>query len=90
MFLWTEACNTAVYIQNRCPPRILEDKKLDEAFTSVKPEVSHFRIFGCLIYIHVPVEKRTKLEPSSQKGLFVDSLLSSKAEEYSIESGCKV
>jgi hypothetical protein len=30
-------------------------------------EVGHFCIFGCPIYIHVSVEKRTKLEPSSKK-----------------------
>jgi hypothetical protein len=33
--------------------------------------VSHFLIFGCPVYIHVPIEKRTKLEPSKEKGLFV-------------------
>jgi hypothetical protein len=42
MFLWAEACNTTVYIQNQCPHKILEDKTPEEAFTGVKPEVSHF------------------------------------------------
>jgi hypothetical protein len=28
MFLWARACNTTVYIQNKCPHRILEDKTL--------------------------------------------------------------
>jgi hypothetical protein len=51
----------------------------EEAFTGVKPEVSHFRIFGCPVYIHVPVEKRTKLEPSNRKGLFVGYSETSKA-----------
>jgi hypothetical protein len=37
----------------------------------VKPEVGHFRIFGCPVYIHVPKEKRTKLDPSGRKGTFV-------------------
>jgi hypothetical protein len=37
----------------------------------VKPEVRHFRIFGCPVYIHVPKEKRTKLDPSCKKGTFV-------------------
>jgi hypothetical protein len=36
----------------------------------VKLEMSHFFIFGCLFYIHVPIEKRTKLYPSIRKGLF--------------------
>jgi hypothetical protein len=34
-------------------------------------EVGHFRIFGCLTYSHVPSEKRTKLEPTIEKGIFV-------------------
>jgi hypothetical protein len=37
----------------------------------VKPKIEHLRIFGCLVYIHVPMEKRTKLEPSGHKGIFV-------------------
>jgi hypothetical protein len=45
----------------------------------VKPEVSHFHIFGCPIYIHVLIEKRTKLNPSSRKGLFVGYSETSKA-----------
>jgi hypothetical protein len=40
----------------------------EEDFTRVKPEVEHFRIFGCLVYIHVPKEKRTNLDPSGRKG----------------------
>jgi hypothetical protein len=72
MFLWVEACNTTIYIRNQCPLKISEDKTLEEAFIGVKPEVSHFHIFGCLVYIHVvPIWKRTKLDPSSKKGLFV-------------------
>lgn len=49
----------------------LEDKTEREAFAGMKLEVSHFCIFGCLVYIHILVEKRTKLEPSSRKGLLV-------------------
>jgi hypothetical protein len=45
----------------------------------VKQEVSQFHIFGCLVYIHVPVEKRTKLEASSRNGLFVGYNETSKA-----------
>jgi hypothetical protein len=52
---------------------------LEEAFTRVKPEVGHFRIFGCLVYFHIPKEKRTKLDPSGKKGTFVGYNESSKA-----------
>jgi hypothetical protein len=37
----------------------------------VKPKIGHLRIFGCLVYIHVLVEERMKLEPSEEKGIFM-------------------
>ena len=40
-------------------------------YTSKKPEVIHLKIFGCPIYVHIPKEKRTKLDPSGKKGIFV-------------------
>ena len=79
MFLWAEASMTDVYVENRCPHKILKNMTLEEAFTRVKPEVGHLRIFGCPVYIHVPKDKRTKLEPSSKKGTFVGYSESSKA-----------
>jgi hypothetical protein len=90
MFFWAETCNTTIYIYNRCPHKILEDKTPKEAFIGVKPEVSHFRMFGCLVYIHVPVEKRTKLEPSSRKGLFVGYNETSKAYKVYIPEQRKI
>ena len=48
-------------------------------FFGKKPEVSHLRIFDCPVYIHIPKEKRTKLDPSGKKGIFVGYSESSKA-----------
>ena len=79
MFLWVEACSTMVYVQHRCPNRRLRDMTLEEAFTGEKPEIGHLRIFGCPMYVHVPREKRTKLDPSSRKGIFVGYSESAKA-----------
>ena len=64
MFLWSQASMTVVYIQNRSPHQILEDKTPEEALTRQKTQVGHLRIFGCPIYIHEPKDKRRKLEPS--------------------------
>jgi hypothetical protein len=60
-----------VYIQNKCPHAILKDKTPEEVFLGIKLEVGHLRIFGCPMYIHVPKEKTTKMEPSGKKGVFV-------------------
>jgi hypothetical protein len=77
--LWVEAVSTAVYIQNRCPHKSLEAKTPEEVFTGCKPSVDHLRIFGSPIYIHIPKENRTKLEPSGKKGTFVGYSETSKA-----------
>ena len=46
LFLWEEACNTVVYLQNRSPHRALGHVTPEEAFSRKKPDVGHFRIFG--------------------------------------------
>jgi hypothetical protein len=51
----------------------------EEMFTRKKPEVSHLKIFGCPVFIHIPKEKRNKLEPSGKKGIFVGYCEVSKA-----------
>ena len=56
----------------------------EEAFTSEKPEIGHLRIFGCPMYIHVPREKRTKLEPSGKKSVFFGYNESAKAYQIYI------
>jgi transposase InsO family protein len=71
MHLWAKASSTVVYVQNRSPHKILGNKTHEEVFTGKKPKVSYLRIFGCPVYIHVPEEKRTKLEPSGRKGIFL-------------------
>ena len=71
MHLWEEAARIAVYVQNRTPHSVLENKTPKEIFLSKKIEVIHLKIFGCLVYIHILKEKRTKLDPSERNYIFV-------------------
>eukprot|EP00253_Pinus_taeda_P009762 PITA_09762 len=71
LFLWAEACNTAVYLQNRSPHCALGNLTPEEAFSGKKLDVEHVNIFGCLTYSYVPEKNRTKLEPTADKGIFV-------------------
>ena len=64
MHLWVEAARTNLYVQNCTPHRVLENKIYEEDFLGEKPKVSHLRIFGFPMYVHIPKEKRTKLDPS--------------------------
>lgn len=36
-------------------------------WSGVKPNVEHFRVFGCVCHVHVPAVKRTKLDEKSHK-----------------------
>ena len=69
--LWAEACNTAVYVQNRCPHRVLSMSTHEEAFYGKKLDISHLNIFGSPVYIHVTKDARKKLEPTAEVGIFV-------------------
>jgi hypothetical protein len=48
-------------------------------FSRKKTEVSHFKIFGCPVFVHIPKERRAKLDPSGKKGIFVGYCEVSKA-----------
>ena len=54
-------------------------RRLLKKFTGEKPDVGHLRIFGCTVYVHVPKEKRTKMDPSRKKGIFIGYGETSKA-----------
>jgi transposase InsO family protein len=79
MCLWAEATMAVVYVQNRLFHSALGLKTPEEMFTGKKPEVSHLKIFGCPVFIHIPKEKRNKLDPSGKKGIFVGYCEVSKA-----------
>ena len=78
MHVCAEGSRTTVYVHNRSPHRVLENKTPEEVFSGKKPEVSHLRIFGYPVYIHIQKEKRTKIDPSGGKGIFVGYFESSK------------
>ena len=79
--LWAEATRTTVYVQNRTPHGVLENKTPEEVFFGKKLEFIHLRIFGCPLYIQIPKEKRTKLDTLGKKGIFVGYSEISKAYE---------
>ena len=62
MHLWDEATKTTVYVQNISLHHVLGNMTPEELLLGKKLEVSHLRIFGCPVYVHVPREKRSKLE----------------------------
>ncbi|MCO5566386.1 hypothetical protein L7F22_020063 [Adiantum nelumboides] len=68
---WAKAASTTIYTMNRTSTAAVHDMTLEEMFTRKKPDVSHFKVFGCIAYMHVPDELRTKLDPKAEKCAFI-------------------
>jgi hypothetical protein len=66
-----KSMHDTVYVQNKSPHQTLKNITPEETFTRVKPEIEHFRIFVCLVYFHVPKEKKSKLDPSGRKDTMI-------------------
>ena len=64
---WAEALSTAVYLRNRSPTQAVHGKTPFEAWTNEKPNVSHFKAFGCLCYSHIAKDERQKFDVKSRK-----------------------
>ena len=71
MHLWVEATRTTMYVLNRLSHSALGFKTPEDMYTRKKPEASHLKIFSFPVYVHIPKEKRTKLDPSRKKVIFV-------------------
>eukprot|EP00253_Pinus_taeda_P005271 PITA_05271 len=54
-----------MYILNRSPTRVLKKMISYEAWYGKRPNVNHFKVFGCLAYVHVPDHNRKKLDAKS-------------------------
>ena len=78
-FLWAEACNTTVYVQNRVPHRALGKVTPESVLIGSKPEVNHITIFGNMVYCHIPNEKRKKLDQTTEKWYLVGYSKNAKA-----------
>lgn len=69
---WQDAAETAVHVYNRQPVRRHNWRTPVELFHGKKPDVSYFRIFGCLAYVHIPQETReNKLSAKAEEMTFV-------------------
>ena len=75
---WAEAMVTANYTRNRVPSRV-HGKTPWEMFYGEKPNLSNLRVFGARAYIHVPKGNRKKMEPVSERGVFLGYEPNSKA-----------
>ncbi len=89
-YFQAEAVTTTVYIMNRTPTIAVHGMTPEEKFTGKKPDVSLFKVFGCITYVHVPDEKRSKLDPKVKKCIFIGYSLEQKGYRCFNPSGWKL
>ena len=86
-----EAISAAAYVRNRLPTTALKEGETPyERWYGRKPDVSHFRVFGCMAYAHVPDCERRKLDAKSKKMRFVGYSLTSKGYRLFDETNRKL
>jgi len=75
---WAFAVSLAVYLENRTPMRSVVGKTLHEDWHGRKPSSKHLRVFRCFAFVHVPKEKRKKLDYRATPGIFIGYSISTK------------
>jgi transposase InsO family protein len=81
-FLWPAAVTHAAYLRNRSHTHALQGKTPEESWTGTRPNVSHFKEFGAPVWILKEGENLSKLEPKSEKQIFVGFQDGPKAVKY--------
>lgn len=89
-FLWTEAAHTAVQLINSLSTRANNGETHEEHFSGLKPDLSKYRVFGCLTYVHIDKSRRDNLSPRSVMGIQLGLDDKSKAYRVYIRSMWKI
>ena len=70
--LWAEALKCAAYVRNRISTAANKDRKSPYQKLFGKPcNISHFRVFGCDAFLHIPLKGKLKLGAKARKGSFI-------------------
>lgn len=76
---WGEAVMTANYIQNRLTTKSVSTITPFERWNGQKPSIKYFKIFGTRCFVHIPSEKRKKLDNTAMEMIFIGYEENSKA-----------
>ena len=68
---WAEVVNMVCYLINRSPIAALDGKVVKEVWTGSPVDYSGLRVFGCPVYVHIPNEKRSKLDAKCRQCIFI-------------------
>ena len=68
---WVKAVNTTVYLIN-CDPSIpLEHRLPEEVWSGKEVSLNHLKVFGCVSYVHIKSNDRSKLDAKAKKCFFI-------------------
>lgn len=68
---WGEAALAFVYVTNRFPTAPLGTTTPYERWYGHKPDVSHFRVWGCRAFVHIQRDQRTKTQSHTAECVFI-------------------
>ena len=68
---WALAVSAYVHVWNRLPTAPLPATTPYTEWFKRKPDISHFRVFGCTAYVYIQRDKRKSLQPHMEKCIFV-------------------
>jgi hypothetical protein len=79
MHLWAEATRIDVYVQKKVLTMHLGTRHQKKCLQEKIKRSATYRYLVFPVYVHVPKDKRSKLDPSGNKGVFVGYSETSKA-----------
>ncbi|PAV14929.1 ribonuclease H [Pyrrhoderma noxium] len=68
---WWDAVFTFTHIHNRSLTSALQNSTLYKLWFKKKLDMSHFRVFGCIAYVHIKSDQRKQLESHTHKCVFI-------------------
>ena len=68
---WADAVSTAAYLINQGPSVPMEFRLPKEVWSGKEVKFSHLKVFGCVSYVHVDSNARSKLDAKSKICFFI-------------------
>ena len=68
---WADAVSTGAYLINRGPSVPLGHRLPEEVWSGKEVNLSHLKVFGCVSYVYIKSDARSKLDAKSKKCYFI-------------------